>query len=197
MIEASVNSAELQAALRRAPDSIARFLRAGLRTMLRDFFSDFVRKSPVALTKRKGGLARRGRWPIRVTGRTVADMQASIGTKSGIAKVLQLGWTIKSPKKLLAIPLTKQFQTPSGAKSQGKKLFPRKVGSRVILFAKDGAKVVPLFVLLPEVKIPPQLRFYEEWDDTSAKAARMSKLAGSIGDALKETFGPEAVKEGV
>ena len=195
MIEASVNSAELQAALAKAPDSIAAFLRRAFRTMLRGFFRDFVRNSPVNLTKGKGGLARAGRWPIRVTGRTVATMEASIGTKSGVAKVLQLGWTIKQGKHLLAIPLTTEYATPSSAKAKGLKLFVVKIRGRAFLFAQKGAKAVPLFVLKPEVKIPPQLRFYEEWEDTGKKAQRINELGKSVTDALRAVFGVDAVTE--
>lgn len=196
-LEMRIESAELQNALAYvAPGVMVRHLRTGMRQMLRDFHRDFVASSPVRLSKKRGGLGSRGQWKVRATGRTLDDLQVTIGTKSGIARVLELGATVEGKNKLLAIPLGKD-QTPAGARARGAKLFARTVNGKVILFElRKGQAPLALFLLKKAIKIRPQLRFYATWERGGAHAARLQVLGERLTASLKESFGPEAVKAG-
>jgi len=206
-LEAIVDSRRLREAIEQAPRVMASYLRGGFIRMGRGYVKDFLTSTPVRLKKapssrgRHASLGRSDQWPVKTSARNTPldELKTSIGTKSGIAKLLETGGTITpSGGRRLAIPLQKRrYRTPAEAQAKGAKLFPRNVGGRVFLFEQKGNAIVPVFLLADAVTIRPQLRFYSGWDSASAKEARVRRLGEELNRGIRRAFGEDSVKGGV
>ena len=119
------------------------------------------------LSSRSGAMVQSIIESVEVNGRTFDKITGQIGG-SMIAAVQEFGATI-TPKtaKYLTVPL------PAALDSQG---IPKKKSARewdntfvaqskagnLIIFQRDGAKIIPLYVLKTSVTIPPQARHAQD-----------------------------------
>jgi len=201
-LDTLVDSKKLEQALKESPRVMRSYIKGGFLRVLRGFFKEFVAQSGVKLTKkssnanRHAGLGRADQWRVKATGNTLDTIEGRIGTRSGIAKVLEKGGVIAARRGNLAIPLQRQYRTPAEARAQGVKLFARQAGRRTIVYEKKGERVTPLFLLVPSVRIPARLYFFRTWESASAQASRVSRLSEELNRGLKKVFGDEAIKEG-
>jgi hypothetical protein len=116
------------------------------------------------LSQRTGALNEAILNSVTVTGATFADIRGMIGAP-GIpyARIQETGGTIRAKNgSFLAIPL------PAAMTSDGVPLLPgprswpntfirKTAAGNVVIFMKLGERIVPLYVLKPEVTIPARL----------------------------------------
>lgn len=122
------------------------------------------------LKRRTGALAQSVKWMARKTrGKGTYTLTASSGTPYGA--LLEHGGVIKPKKKYLTIPLpaakTAAGVTKKSAREWENTFFHRSKAGRLVLLQSKGKKVVPLFLLVKQVKIPAFQWAFRSFDRVS------------------------------
>jgi hypothetical protein len=115
------------------------------------------------LSKRSGALVQSIKDSVEVTGTKLDDIQGRLGSALPYAKIHETGGTITAKKsKYLTIPLPAALG-PNGvpkkksAKEWDNTFIATSKKGNLIIFQKQGGRVVPLYLLRTSVKIPPRL----------------------------------------
>ncbi len=121
--------------------------------------------TPTALAKRSGASVLSITKSVKVRGTTWDNLEGSIGGRSTLV-IHEYGGTIKSKGKMLTIPLPAALGPrgiPPPFTRQWKNTFvARSRKGNLIIFQRRGSRIVPLYVLKDEVKIPARLGMREE-----------------------------------
>ena len=121
----------------------------------------------MSLSRRSGEAVRSIKKSVRVTGNSLNSMKGTIGGVHYL-KTHEYGATIRPRKaKYLTIPIPEFALNPNGtpkkksAREWKNTFVARSKKGNLLIFQKRGRKVVPLYVLKTQVRIPPRLKMGE------------------------------------
>lgn len=167
--EASIDSREIQKAIKLYPDTIFQEIRKAFVTILARFERDHKLKY---MRGRPGVFARTGTlrrsFMFKVFGKTLAELNGIYFSDSVYARIHEEGGLIRPTRsRYLAIPLD-AVKTPSGVPRGSPRDFPntfiRRKGGSLLIMQTQGERAVPLFALVSSVTIPPRLNLVEFWN---------------------------------
>lgn len=102
---------------------------------------------------------------VKVKGTTWATMKGTIGGRGTLA-IHEYGGTITSGAKLMTIPLpaalSSRGTSPPFARQWKNTFVARSKKGNLIIFQKRGAEIVPLYLLVSSVTLPPRLGMRKE-----------------------------------
>jgi len=189
---ATFSPEQLAEALQKAPSAFLSQFDPAMRRYLRGFAQGTMAKRITGrpgLINRTGALRRS--FGTAVTGEGSVDTWAgTVYTTSPYARMQEFGGT-QTPKKsqFLTIPLasarTGAGASRGGARSFSNTFFAKSKAGNLLMFQKQGKKIVPLFVLKKSVSIPPRLGMRSAWEqDVDARRAVLAKATKAALDGL-------------
>lgn len=203
--ELTVLNARLATALARAPQQVTAEMGKGF-TIIGSRFERFMVKEKLrksgrpsfgdprpGLYRRTGSLARS--LINQVTGREDIDnLQLRVGwidpRAAQIASVHEFGATIRPrTRKYLAIPLPAAMTNAGVVKAPPREwpnsFVTRTRGGDLLIATTEGGRLVPLFALKKEVKVPPRLQLIDSWNSEQFRTTRLTVLQAAIDKGLE------------
>lgn len=189
---ATFSPEQMAEALKKAPSLFLKQFDPAMRRYLRGFAQGTMAKRIAGrpgLINRTGALRRS--FGTAVTGEgSIESWVGTVYTTSPYARIQEFGGTV-TPKKsqFLTIPLagarTGAGATRGGARSFPNTFFAKSRAGNLLMFQKQGKKIVPLFVLKKSVSIPPRLGMMSAWaQDVDARRALLMRATKTALDGL-------------
>ncbi|MDR3739019.1 MAG: hypothetical protein P4L40_08355 [Terracidiphilus sp.] len=155
---------EVIASLRSAWDGEAKVLSGALRNYLDHVAQLLAEKhggagGPDALARRTGTAVNSILHSVKVEGTSWGSLKGSIGGVSYLA-IHETGGVMTAKQRMLTIPLPAAMQSgraPPFARQWKNTFVAKSKAGNLLIFQRRGNEIVPLYILVDSVRIPPRL----------------------------------------